>query len=61
MCIASRFLKLIAEKIRTLLKPLIRMVLSQVFKHNFIKGLIKYLCKPSSWGNIKLSNLEVFL
>ncbi len=24
-------------------------------------GLIKYLCKPSSWGNIKLSNLEVFL
>ncbi|MEG1942154.1 MAG: hypothetical protein RR191_06895 [Cetobacterium sp.] len=25
------------------------------------QGLIKYLCKPSSWGNIKLSNLEVFL
>ena len=26
----------------------------------FISGLIKYLCKPSSWSNIKLSNLEVF-
>ncbi|MGL5903951.1 MAG: hypothetical protein ACRCZO_14820 [Cetobacterium sp.] len=24
-------------------------------------GLIKYLHEPSSWGNIKLSNLKVFL
>ncbi|ERT67831.1 hypothetical protein [Cetobacterium somerae] len=24
-------------------------------------GLIKYLCKPSSWDNIKLSNLKVFM